>query len=160
MKIRNVMSNRVWSVTKNQPIIDAVDHMDFHGVGAVPVVEDGRPIGILTDRDVALHMTCEAKPLRQCTVSEVMTWNPVCLLEDDDVEEAVVLMRRRRVRRIPIVRNDGRLAGMLSLSDLAMNLPVDQAGEILRRVSEGVAAKNRAEVFMLPGQSQFDQALA
>jgi CBS domain-containing protein len=88
-----------------------------HHVGAVVVVEGGRPVGILTDRDLALRLLAAGREA-QTPVREVMSGDPVTARVDEQLDAVAVRMRHHGVRRLPIVDDDGALVGLVSLDDL------------------------------------------
>jgi CBS domain-containing protein len=88
--------------------------------GAVPVVDqDRRVVAMLTDRDVCMAAFTQGRPLSEIRVSSAMSRNLWTCRPDDDVAEAEAVMRANKVRRLPVVDAEGKLAGILSLSDLA-----------------------------------------
>jgi CBS domain-containing protein len=91
--------------------------------GAVPVVNDERKvIGMITDRDICIAAATRSKPPAEIRASEVMTNNGIHFVKpDDDVRVAMRTMRKHRVRRLPVVDQQQRLAGILSINDLAIN---------------------------------------
>jgi CBS domain-containing protein len=89
-------------------------------IGGLPVVgEDGRVIGMLTDRDVSMAAYLQGAPLRSITVSSVMSKEVVTCKERDDVREVEHTMRHRQVRRVPVVDDAGKLLGMITINDIA-----------------------------------------
>lgn len=92
--------------------------MDQRNVGSVVVVRDERPVGIVTDRDIALRVTLRGRDPRATSAESVMSRDVACVREDTEPLDAAALMRRRQVRRLPIVDAAGRLAGLVSLDDL------------------------------------------
>jgi CBS domain-containing protein len=116
MKVKDAMSGQVFAVGPNSTIKDAAAMMLVHDCGALPVTEDGRLIGMITDRDIAVRAA--AKGLSSDTVvSKVMTLDPRVCAIDDDIEEAMDDMAFLQVRRMPVCK-DGKLVGMIAVSDL------------------------------------------
>lgn len=95
--------------------------MSQHDVGTVVVIEEregvARPVGIVTDRDLVMRALARGEPVA-CLVADVMDANLLVALEDDDVDAVLAKLRQRAVRRVPIVRRDGALAGILTLDDI------------------------------------------
>jgi CBS-domain-containing membrane protein len=88
--------------------------------GVVPVIDgDGRVVGMMTDRDICMAAYTQGQPLWQITVSNAMAKEVHGVRENDRLEAAEGLMRRVRVRRVPVLDGDGRLKGILSMTDLA-----------------------------------------
>ena len=106
--------------------MDVARKLREHRVGCVVVTtKDLRPIGILTDRDLALRVVAEGTDSRVVRVSEIVTSAPLVLRDDDDVASAVACMRDHGIRRLPIVDNAGRVVGMVTSDDLMMELGRD-----------------------------------
>lgn len=93
---------------------------DAH-VGAVVIVEDGRPVGIVTDRDLVVRVIAEGWPTTRA-VRDLMTRDVVVARADDTLDHALYLMRHHGVRRLPVVDDDGALVGLMALDDLLVLL--------------------------------------
>ena len=87
-------------------------------VGCVVVIRDGRPVGMLTDRDLALRVVAEGLDPRSVLVSSIVTYDAATILRSDGIETAVRTMREHCVRRVPIVDEDGRVTGIVTADDL------------------------------------------
>lgn len=118
MQIREIMSKDVHLVDQSTTIRDCARQMRDDDVGALPVGDNDRLIGMVTDRDIAVRGVAEAKSL-DSTVREVMSEGILTCTEDDDIEDAARHMAEHKVRRIPVLDRDKRLCGMLSVADLA-----------------------------------------
>jgi CBS domain-containing protein len=137
MHIRDVMTPDPRCVSPSDSIKDAARIMRDEDTGAVPVVEDGRPVGILTDRDIVVRAVAEDsqlnRPVRDIVTSGVLSASP-----DMSTREAAELMSEHQIRRLPVVEND-RLVGIVSLGDLAVKEGRDsRVGDALQHISEGV----------------------
>ena len=96
----------------------------------------GALVGIVTDRDIVIRAL--GNPDRVISLArEIMTPDPLTCLEDQDVAEAAVIMGDNQIRRLPVLRRDGQLVGVLSLGDIAENFSEGLAGEVLGEVVEG-----------------------
>ena len=111
---------------------DAAQMMREHHVGAVVVVEDGVPVGMITDRDIVLRTVLSGLDASATKVRDVMSESVVSARIDEQIDDVVTRMRAGRVRRLPIVDRNGRLAGIVTLDDVMVLL----AGEL----GEAVAA--------------------
>ena len=137
MKVFEVMTSRVVTVTPDAPLALAARLMKEADVGPLPVCEGRQVIGMLTDRDITVRATADGRDPNTTRVDEVMTPEAVCCLEHDDVRRAAQLMQAAQLRRLLVVDADGRLAGIVSLGDLALQAGDEElAGETLERVSE------------------------
>jgi CBS domain-containing protein len=111
--------------------------MRARDIGALPVCEDDRVVGVVTDRDITVRATAEGRGPKKTKVRDVMTWDIVCVPEDQTVQDAARLMEERQVRRVLVLNHDQRLVGIVSLGDLAVGTGQERlAGEVLKRVSE------------------------
>jgi CBS domain-containing protein len=104
--------------------------MKAEDVGSVPVVDGGRLVGIVTDRDIVLRAVAERRDPQAVTIDEVASRELVTVDPEQDLDEALRLMAERQVRRLPVVE-DGRLVGMLAQADVA----IEAAG---KKVAEAV----------------------
>ena len=141
MKARDIMTADPFFITQKEPISRAAEIMRDSDVGIVPVVDDAsskRLLGVITDRDIAVR--CVAKKLDPaCAVGDHMTSSPLGTVRpDDDIEQVISLMEREQVRRIPVVSENNKLAGMIAQADLATKLGPSQPKkieEVLEQVS-------------------------
>ncbi|WP_080730305.1 CBS domain-containing protein [Anoxybacillus suryakundensis] len=129
------MTRQVATVKPDQSVQEAAQLMNEHNVGAIPVVENGKVKGMITDRDIALRTT--AQGLAPSTpVSQVMTSNVVTGTPNMSVNEAAKVMAKNQIRRLPIVQNNA-LCGIVALGDIATNQAYDEAAEqALSEISE------------------------
>jgi CBS domain-containing protein len=102
----------------------------------VPVVEDEKLIGIVTDRDIVIRALAESQPGKNMDARAVMSSRVLYCFEDQTVEEVLANMGDQQVRRLPVVDRDKRLVGVVSLGDLAEKAPPANAGESLSQISQ------------------------
>ena len=141
MQVRDVMSKQVQLVSPNDTIQKAASLMGRNDCGAIPVGENDRLVGMVTDRDVTVRGVAKGKPPSQCKVHEVMSDRIRYVFEDESTEAAAESMSRLQVRRLPVVSREKRLVGIVSLGDLATKqdgAPV--AGNALREISKHTKA--------------------
>lgn len=140
MKVRDIMTNEIESAQPDTPLDEIARKMRAQDVGAIPIVEDGDLVGIVTDRDIVLRCVAEGKDPGDTDVEEILSPDIETISPDDEVERASDIMGRRQIRRLPVVE-DGTLVGMIALGDIAVKLPSEEpAAEALENVSEGVRA--------------------
>lgn len=139
MKIREMMTKGTFSVTPQTPVIEAAGLMRVHDIGVVPVLENGRVVGMLTDRDIVLQVVADGDDPRTTTVGEVMSQGSVTVQEEQSIDEAVELMEKYQVRRLPVLAADGKLIGIVSLGDLAVDVHAGLSGKVLKEVSDPAA---------------------
>jgi CBS domain-containing protein len=114
-------------------------------VGPLPVVDRGKLVGVVTDRDITIRATAEGRDPRLTPVEEVMTRDVVACREDDDVRVAAKLMQDAQLRRLLVVDGLGRLVGIVSLGDLVLQTGDEKlAGETLEKVSEPALVRRGA----------------
>ena len=141
MDIRDVMTPNPRTVTPDDSIESAARIMRDEDTGAVPVVQNGRPIGMVTDRDIVIRAVADGGANR--TVREVVTDRLVSVSPETSTREAAELMSAHQIRRLPVVEND-RLVGIVSLGDLAVKEAKDRrVGDTLQSISEGVKERMR-----------------
>ncbi|GAB6158752.1 CBS domain-containing protein [Desulfotomaculum varum] len=135
-QLKEIMTPQVATVSPQQTVQEAAQLMSQYNVGSVPVVENGRCVGIVTDRDIALRAVSQGHNPSTTKVQTVMTTGVVTGTPQMDVHEAANIMAQRQIRRLPVVEN-GRLAGIVSLGDLAtQNIYQNEAGQALSDISE------------------------
>lgn len=136
MIIRDVMTPNPRCVSPQESIQQAARIMRDEDTGVVPVVENGRPVGLVTDRDIVVRAVAEGELNRP--VREIVTANVVVARPDMSTAEAAELMGEYQIRRLPVVEND-RLVGIVSIGDLAVKEGRDRrVGDALQQISEGV----------------------
>lgn len=117
-------------------LVEAAGLMREMDVGALPVCEEDRLIGMLTDRDIVLRGTADGRDPNATSVRELMSSSVTSVRADQSVEEAVRVMEDRQIRRLPVIGRDGRLVGIVSLGDIAISSNPAFSGMALRDVSE------------------------
>jgi len=137
MRCQDIMKSEVESFRVNDSVLDVARQMRDMNFGFAPVCgPDGRPVGTVTDRDIAVRVCAEDRPARGTHVGDVMTHETVTVSEADDVARAEELMAEHHKSRIMVVNGHGRLVGVISLSDLAAEESDDRVASTMRRVAE------------------------
>jgi CBS domain-containing protein len=136
-RIGDVMTRRPRVIQPDATVADAASLMRRLDVGALPVCDGTRLIGMLTDRDITTRATAEGRDPYLTAVRDVMSPGVAWATEDDPVEEAARIMREHQIRRLPIVDERHSLVGVVSLGDLATEVNDDaMSGDTLERISE------------------------
>ena len=136
MNVRDVMTSNPRTVSPSDSIQVAARIMKEEDCGVVPVVENGKPVGIITDRDIVIRAVAVGGADRP--VREIATTDLIFVKPDTSTRDAEKLMSERQVRRLPVVEND-RLVGIVSLGDIAVKEGKDsRTGDTLENISEGV----------------------
>jgi CBS domain-containing protein len=135
MQVRNAMSDEVQIVNPNQSIREAAIEMAKIDAGVLPVGENDRLVGMITDRDIAVRAIAQGKG-PDTPVRDVMSTEVKYCFEDDDVGQVAQNMSDLKVRRLPVLDKSKRMVGIVSLGDLALADGPANAGEALCGISE------------------------
>jgi len=135
-RIREIMTSNPSTVEPDKTIVDAARIMKQEDAGVVPVTENGRLTGMVTDRDIAIRVVAEGKDPQSTTVQEVASKNLVTLDPEQELDEALRLMAQHQVRRLPVVEEDGRLVGIVAQADVARKGDDTQTGQVVQEISE------------------------
>ena len=134
--VKELMSRDVKIISPEMTIGDAAKKMRDGDFGMMPVGEDDRMIGTISDRDIAIRAVAEGKD-GGTRVRDVMTEGIAWAYEDDTVEQAAKIMSERQVRRLPVVDRDKRLVGIVALGDFAVeSSEIQPAAEALSEISK------------------------
>lgn len=137
MLIGDVMTRSVETIEPGETLQEAAVRMRSCGIGVLPVIEEGQPVGMITDRDITVRATALGRDPQKTLVREAMTAAVVTCREDAPVAEAERLMEEKAVRRLVVLDSWHRMVGLISLDDIA-TLPGEarRAGEILEHLNE------------------------
>ncbi|HEU4957443.1 MAG TPA: CBS domain-containing protein [Sphingomicrobium sp.] len=135
MKISEVMTTDVETVSAEQTAREAASFMLRADAGSIPVCDGGRVIGMITDRDIAVRGVAEGRG-PDTPVSELMSDGIICAREDEDVTTVAQRMSDEQIRRLPVLDADDKLCGIVSLGDLTR----ETTGEAAHEALEGVSA--------------------
>jgi CBS domain-containing protein len=136
MKVKDVMHKGVDWVSPETPVSELAKLMCEHDIGAIPIGENDRLIGMVTDRDIVCKGLAQDKfDASRATAREVMTAEIHCCSEDEDLAKAVRHMEELKVRRLPVINKNKRMIGMLSLGDVGQAAPVELLSECVKSVS-------------------------
>lgn len=134
MRIADAMTRDVQVIKPDQSIVEAAKLMADCDCGALPVADNDRLIGMLTDRDIVIRGLAEGK-MPDARVQDVMSADVKYCFEDEDLDDVAQNMGDLQVRRLPVVSRDKRLVGIVSLGDIATS-DESQGGEALSNISE------------------------
>ena len=142
MQVRDIMTDRVISVSQMEPVSSAARLMKRHNLGALPVCDDGgRLRGVITDRDIVTRCVAADMEPADTRIREIMSRGITTCRTDEDISDVLRAMGREQVRRLPVTQ-DGRLVGMVSLADLARSAgSYMEAAETLSEISANVLHK-------------------
>lgn len=137
MKLKDIMTEKVEVVGPDSSLYEAARKMRNLQVGALPVCDGERLVGMLTDRDLTVRAVAEGRDPKTAFVRDSMTPEIMYCLEDQDAYEAEQLMAQKQIRRLPVLNRDKRLVGIVSLGNLATKTDQTRAvGKTLEKVSE------------------------
>lgn len=136
MKINNIMTKDIVSLQAEDTVEHAAQLMKEHGVGSLPICNEGKIVGIITDRDIALRSVAMGESIQNQTVRNIMTSNPITVSPNISATEAAEIMSKKQIRRLPVVENKN-LVGMVSLGDISTEPNLENsAGKALTGISE------------------------
>jgi CBS domain-containing protein len=137
MKIGEIMTPDVQCIRPDDDLVDAASLMRQLDVGVLPVCEEDKLVGMLTDRDIAIRAVAEGRNPRETHVRETMSPGVVYyVLEEQDVDDAVHVMEQHQIRRAPVMNREQQLVGIVSLGDIAVGASTSLSGEALKEVSQ------------------------
>ncbi|HEX4935853.1 MAG TPA: CBS domain-containing protein [Gemmatimonadaceae bacterium] len=137
MKVSDVMTPNPRTVQLSDTIEAAAKIMRDEDTGAVPVIEDERVVGMITDRDIVIRAVADGD--FECTIDDIVSDDVICATPEMTTAEAAELMSEHQIRRLPVVDEDEHLVGILSLGDIAVKEGRDaRTGDTLENISEGV----------------------
>jgi len=137
MLVSEVMTRRVECVHPDANLQEVAAKMKSLDIGPIPVCDNDRLVGMVTDRDITVRATAEGEDPKVIRARDIMTPEVVWCFEDEDVSEASRKMKEKQVRRLVVLNRDKRLVGIVSLGDLAMETGDEKlAGKTLEAVSD------------------------
>jgi CBS domain-containing protein len=138
MKIKEIMTKSPACCTPETSLREVAAMFVDNDCGAVPVVDSvnsRRPIGIVTDRDIACRAVAKGLNALELTARDCMSSPSVTIPEDASLDEAIKLMEEKRVRRLPVVDERGRCIGVLAQADIALSAARGKTAEVVREIS-------------------------
>jgi CBS domain-containing protein len=136
MKVKDAMHKGVDWVGPDTPVIELARLMRAHDIGAIPIGENDRLVGMVTDRDIVCKgLTEDGFDASRATARDVMTPGIHCCRDDDDLGKAIRHMEELKVRRLPVINKSKRMVGILSLGDVSYSAAGDLLSEYVKSVS-------------------------
>jgi len=135
MLVRDAMTAGIRIAEPEEKLPHAAKKMRTQNIGALPVVEDGKLIGMLTDRDIAIRAVGDNKDPATVAVRDIMSDECFWCAENEQLDDAVRIMEANQVRRLPVMNDKREVVGMLSIEDVAVHAPESLTGEVLKAVS-------------------------
>jgi CBS domain-containing protein len=135
MIVKDVMTERVVRVSPDSKLQEIAIAMRDGDIGSVPVSEDDKLVGMITDRDIVIRALTGTMDVQSVTARDVMSPSVKYCYEDEPLDHVLRNMASERIRRLPVVSRDKRLVGIVSLGDLSKGEP-DKSGEALEEISK------------------------
>jgi CBS domain-containing protein len=135
MKVKNAMHKNAEWVSPETPIAQVAKKMKDLDIGSLPVGENDRLIGMVTDRDIACRGVADGRDVSNLTARDVMSKGIVYCNDTEDLDDAVRLMETKKIRRLPVINDKKRMVGMLSLGDVSHAASREMSGEVIAAVS-------------------------
>jgi CBS domain-containing protein len=133
--VRDVMTARPRAVNADTPLSQVAELMATEDVGAVPIVDGDRLVGMITDRDIVLRAVAKGKDPRGMPAAEASSAELVTVGPDEDLDDALRLMASHQIRRLPVIDDEERLVGVIAQADVALQVKDKKAGEMLEDIS-------------------------
>lgn len=136
MKVKDAMHKGVDWVSQDTPVVELAKLMRERDIGAIPIGDNDRLVGMVTDRDIVCKgVATNGSDLSRTKARDVMTEGIHCCREDDDLSKAVRHMESLKVRRLPVINKNKRMVGMLALGDISSSASTDLLTECVKSVS-------------------------
>jgi CBS domain-containing protein len=136
MKVKDAMHKGVEWVAPDTPVSEIARRMRDKDIGAVPVGENDRLVGMVTDRDIACRAVAAGKDLSKTSARDIMTKGIVYCRDTEELDDALRIMEQKKLRRLPVINEKKRMVGMLSLGDIAHSATHELTGEVVSAVAE------------------------
>jgi len=134
--VQEVMSRNVESARPDVTVKEVALIMKQRNIGSLPVIDQQHVSGLITDRDITIRIVAEGRDASTTKVADVMSRDVVTVKEGDPLEDAERLMHDRQLRRLPVVNEQGELTGYLAMARIAREESPEQAGKVLKGVSQ------------------------
>jgi CBS domain-containing protein len=136
MKVKDAMHPGVTWVEPNTPISELARRMRDEDIGSIPIGENDRLVGMVTDRDIAIKALADGRDIAAMTARDVMSSPILYCRTEQDLDDAARLMENHQVRRLPVINENKRMVGMLALGDIAGANNRQLSGEVVEAVAQ------------------------
>jgi CBS domain-containing protein len=140
--VRDAMTANPLSVGTASSVVEAAQLMRDRDIGSLPVVENERLVGVITDRDITVRVVAGSADPRSTTVGDVASRDAITATPEQELDEALGLMAHHQVRRLPVTEG-GRLVGILAQADVAHEEDREKVGEMVEAISDPSEAERR-----------------
>ena len=131
---RDLMTSPAQCLAPEETLVDAARMLSKYDVGSMPVVDEDTLVGVLTDRDIVIKGIAQGKDPAETPVSEIATADVVTVAPDDDAKSVAEVLTEHQIRRVPVVE-EGKVLGVISQADVALELDNSTAGEVVEGIS-------------------------
>jgi len=139
MDVKSVMTADPCCCTRDTPLRDVAKMMVDNDCGQIPVVDSmdsKKPLGVVTDRDIAIRIVAEGRDAATATAADAMTTPCKTVTTDTSLKDCVCLMEAEQIRRVPVVDANGKLAGIVAIADISLAGKHEATAEVVKEVSE------------------------
>lgn len=137
MKVKEIMSSPVETISADATVTQAAEMMKFFNVGVLPVEQEDKIAGTITDRDITIRIVARKLDPQNTPVNRVMTAEPVCCSEDTDMQEATKMMEDKKIHRLLVLGSNNEVIGVLSIGDIARKMKDEHIlHEVMERICE------------------------
>jgi CBS domain-containing protein len=140
--VRDAMTENPRSIGASASVVEAARLMREEHIGSLPITEEKKLVGMITDRDITTRVVAEAADPKVTSVEDVYSRDLISVEPDQDLDEALQLMARHQVRRLPVVEND-RLIGIVAQADIARAENEKKTGQLVEAISEPSEGERR-----------------
>jgi CBS domain-containing protein len=133
--VGDAMTEKPHSIDASASVVEAARMMRDENIGSLPITDDGKLAGMITDRDITTTVVAYGADPKATSVGDIGRQDSISVEPDKDLEEALQLMARHQVRRLPVVEN-GELAGIVTQADIALGENQEMTGELVEAISK------------------------
>ena len=133
--VGDAMTEKPHSIDASASVVEAARMMRDENIGSLPITDDGKLAGMITDRDITTTVVAYGADPKATSVGDIGRQDPISVEPDKDLEEALQLMARHQVRRLPVVENGG-LVGIVAQADIALGENEEMTGELVEAISK------------------------
>jgi len=141
LRVKQLLARKgsdIWSIEAEQPVLAAIQIMADRHVGALPVLRDGRLVGVVSERDYARKIVLLGRSSAETEVWQIMSSPVITVGSDDEVRHCMTLMTERRIRHLPVVDGTGAMLGMISIGDLVRAV-IEEQQETIEQLERFIA---------------------
>lgn len=135
MQVKDIMTSNVEALSPDASIRTLARKMRDLNLGTIPIEEDGKITGMVTDRDLVLRGLADGRDPEKTFARDIMSKEVTFCYDDQDVPDVAHLMEEKKLYRLPVVTHDGKMVGLFSVSDLAQHAAYELTGEVMHAVT-------------------------